>query len=420
MGVLPRTVVIIPTCLSNSISDSSFVWFGIFATCCSCGCSGFLVVLGGMQFLIYIAYACALSLPLSASVLKNTASISGSASTGISRSAGSNPAGRWSNSSRVPASITAISSRPSTSANPLDAGCPPGGCNVPVHFKASDFIHVLTVSARHNDSLAKELKNECVLWDESCSGDKTAAAERFFKDQNGTAAFLLSTESKCFLHEAPDCSPTVMSEYRKIKDWMRGPHCISAMNGLGRPQSTQVVKGGVTLTPTGGCCDGRVDFSAGNVDVYFWPEPDADTSCLSIVGDRILPLDYGATTNTKDQKTYWGCATPKWGANAGDFGLRTYTDGATFWGRTRPAHDFGMDEVTTAVITSANSVTFKSYLVNPWSSQPCPDAPSSHSAAGTGSVASLHARAHPLPNPLSVQKRNGSRASTVVSGKYTL
>ena len=374
-----------------------------------------------MKSFLYLAYACAFFSTLSASVLKNTASTYGSASTGIPISAGLTSSGRWSNTSHIPTSTIANTNH--TSAGPnfteIDAGCPEGGCSVPLHFKDSQFLHSIPVQNRSNSSLINELKDECVLWDESCSGNKQAAAERFFKDQNGTAAFLFTGKAKCFLHDRPDCDPAIRSQYASIRHWMRSPQCESAYSGLGFPKTTETLGDYFTMTPRGGCCGGDVSFSAGNVDVYFWPEPETNTSCLSIVGDQVLPLNYGATTGI-DSVTYWGCVTPKWGANPHDFGLRTYTDGATFWGRTRPPHDFGPDTVTTAVITSANSVTFKSYLVNPWDKQPCPDVTTPQPTAGTASAASLHARAHPISYHHALAKRNGTGARTAVSGKYTL
>lgn len=43
---------------------------------------------------------------------------------------------------------------------------------------------------------------------------------------------------------------------------------------------------------------GDTNIEAGNVDVYYWPGPNANTSCQSIIGNRVNPPDYGATTDS--------------------------------------------------------------------------------------------------------------------------
>ena len=368
------------------------------------------------------ALICIFSSPLSASVLKSTASSSGSASTGISDSVPSGASVRWSNSSHVTASNTAITSRPTAPSKSLSSTFTPEG-GWPVHFAVSQRISVAPVSVRSNDSLSSELKDECVLWDSSCSGNKTAAALQFFKDQNGTSEYLLSSEdNSCFSDESSNCSRAVLSEYAKIKAWMRSPQCTSARDELGIPtQSLPVPPAGGLRIPQGVCCDGSVDFSAGNVDVFYWPEPEVNTSCLSVVGSSVLPLDYGATTDTEGN-VYWGCTSLVWGANTADFGEMTYTDGDPYIGRTRAPHDFGPKTFTTAIITALNKVAFKSYKINPWGSQPCSESSAVPAGASSGIVsgASIYARGYPLSISPSLKKRNGTRVSTMISGGYTL
>lgn len=53
------------------------------------------------------------------------------------------------------------------------------------------------------------------------------------------------------------------------------------------------------------CCGG-CDFGADKVDVYYWPDPLADTSCLSIIGSQISDVADGATTDSMGS-LYWGC-----------------------------------------------------------------------------------------------------------------
>ena len=378
-----------------------------------------------MKSLAY--FACVLQLPasLSAYVLNSTAPLSGSAASGRSGSILSSSHGRYSNTSQATSSVI---SHPSLSTSPpnVNVDCPSGGCDVPVHFAASQFITVPPPSSRSNYTLSSQLKEECVLWDDSCSGNKTEAAIQFFKKQNGTNEYLLSGQDRCFRQGSSNsnCSSAVLSEYARIRDWLRSPQCTSILSSLSPTSSiatTMVVPLAMTQTPVGSCCGEDISFSLGNVDVFFWPDPDADTTCLNVVGTDVLPLHYGATTD-HDHHVYWGCTTQAWGWNTRDFGELTYTDGDTYWGRTKAAHDYGPETFTTAVLTSINSITFKSYLTNPWSSQPCPDStvnPGS-GATGTASSAGIHARAHPISISPSLRKRNGTRASTAVSGQYTL
>ena len=49
---------------------------------------------------------------------------------------------------------------------------------------------------------------------------------------------------------------------------------------------------------------------AGNVDVYYWPDPAADTSCESIIGPGNIPLDFGGTTS--GDTTYWVFTGERW------------------------------------------------------------------------------------------------------------
>ncbi len=42
-------------------------------------------------------------------------------------------------------------------------------------------------------------------------------------------------------------------------------------------------------------CYGTCQLWAEKVDVYYWPKPGANTSCLDIVGDKIDPINYGGT-----------------------------------------------------------------------------------------------------------------------------
>ena len=147
--------------------------------------------------------------------------------------------------------------------------------------------------------------------------------------------------------------------------------------------------------------------TAGDVDIYFWPDPSRDTSCLSIIGNATNPpmqdastTIYGGYNNSMYTTVYWGCT------------ARDSTGGASF--------------VTTAVLASTGSLSAKQYLVNPWSSQPCSaEAIRStslisqpHDARGASIPA--HVRRHPLLRPSGITQTSGLSGVTVTSGNFTL
>ena len=73
-----------------------------------------------------------------------------------------------------------------------------------------------------------------------------------------------------------------------------------------------------------------------NVDVYYWPQPSANTSCLSIIGPTPSPPLAGATT----------------------------ANGVTYWGYTNT--DAPHNVIQTMQLTSINGITFKMPLIDPW------------------------------------------------------
>ena len=130
------------------------------------------------------------------------------------------------------------------------------------------------------------------------------------------------------------------------------------------------------------------------MDLYYWPEPNSDQSCLSIVGDSVRPLDYGATT--EGSTTYWAC---NW--------TQSSTTGI----------------LTTAQITTVGSLAVKLSSYNPWSSSPCvvnePGSQNQSIKARDG-YASVYRRAHSLIIPTSITQTDGLPISTVISGNFTL
>lgn len=248
------------------------------------------------------------------------------------------------------------------------------------------------------------LSDECLLWNTSCTGNKTLAIDEFF---NGTLFWL--QENECFvspLNASLDCSKyvsqDVMSEFAVIKDWMRSPQCLSSSSEY------KLMQGQTPFSYMLGdsCCD-FCEISAQNVDIYYWPDHDANTSCLSIVGNSVNPLLYDATR------------------------VVTTSNGSpmsstiTYWGCTVQDPSIGLSYMSTAQLTSIDSITFKEALVDPWSAPPCVEKASafpspSMSIEARGLRASIHARGHSLVLPFNITQNNGLLASTVVMGEYTL
>lgn len=312
----------------------------------------------------------------------------GPSSTGLSRSVVPPFPLRPSNSSQVLSSITAVTGRlptPISTNRILVPVC--DYSRAPVRFPIAE-ITASPFSAKTNDELFSELKAECSLWDSLCSGNKAVAAKQFF-EPNGTWQYLFGGPWSCFGDGSLNCSTAFQSEIAQLKDWMRTTECNSMKAEEGDPKHLS-------------CCV-ECSLTVGNVDVYYWPEPDVDTSCLSIVGDSIHPAEYGATLSTvtgSTVSTYWGCTTQLPGC-----GTKGY-----------------IQTITTATMFSMNSVSWKSYIYNPWGPQPCPETAVTPTSSMTAprSPFPLHARAHSILNPSSATGRNGSRISTAVSGSFTL
>ena len=289
----------------------------------------------------------------------------------------------------------------------------------------------------------KAFKDQCLLWDTSCSGNRTSAIEEFF---NNTIEPLIGNQ--CFSQfdagvqagdpglsipfvgesgivqldniipsDCKDYNPSErISEWQEIKSWMRSPSCVSAQDewkdagGKPAPNNSTGVKES--------CCEGCV-VGAQNVDIYYWPEPDVDTSCLSIIGSSVNPLTYGATTGALAGvlETYWACLakTPVTSSYSDEF--LASSGGIT--------SVYSM--IPTAQITTVGSLTVKVPLLNPWSSSPCIEndtAPqgsnSSNSSVNLHVRHAVQARNHTLLIPSSITQEYGASVSTVVMGNFTL
>ena len=298
------------------------------------------------------------------------------------------------------------------------------------------------------NSSTKAFTNQCLLWDTSCSGNRTLAIEEFFNSTHdflrGNACFALfylgaAEDSRlAILEEDPesgmmdemdaipsDCEkynpPERISQWQDIKNWMRSSGCVSAQSEWIKLGGEGLAKIPSEVTPS--CC-GLCMVAVQTVDLYYWPEPDVNTSCLNIVGTNVDPFTYGATTgNIGDPErfetgTYWACS-----AKAPT--TSTYTQSGTNPGATETITSV-YPFVTTAIVTHIGSLPIKVSLYNPWSSSPCIDADTSPRDSN-GSISSaephirhaIQARVHNITVQSSTSQ-DKSTVSTVVLGNFTL
>ena len=147
----------------------------------------------------------------------------------------------------------------------------------------------------------------------------------------------------------------------------------------------------------------RCLLDGGSVDIYYWPEPDADKACLNIVGNN-TNSPFPRATSTTDM-----------------FGLTW-----SYWGCTAQHPTSGSTIITTATEQVVGTVTLKQPVLNPWSPQPCiGEAPfytntSSQSLKTLATLPSLKARDHTLVIPPNITRNEGLPITTVVVENFTL
>lgn len=266
------------------------------------------------------------------------------------------------------------------------------------------------------------LKENCVLWDNSCSGNITAAAQYFFSES------VMLDEKPCWRHDhdpsfgCTDFEPAeTLTAMSKIKDWMRKPACKSSASrylSLSSTSST-TTSSSESQNPdaamgrdTEETCCGLGLIEVENVDIFYWPEPNANTACLDIIGTSVHPPLYGATTGSGS--AYWACTPSQ--------PLTSITNLTVSLFRTETVVQ---SIITLARMTHVGSVTFKQSMYNPWSPPPCigltPTVSSSVAPTQTSDgKASIQARAHSLILPTSTTHQDGTPVSTLVSGTFTL
>ena len=259
------------------------------------------------------------------------------------------------------------------------------------------------------------MDDQCVLWDDSCTGNRKLAIEKFFGSTlllGGNSCFEQTpgVDSSACLNWNP---PARLLEWQQIKDWMSSSQCKSALTEYNELRQTHdATSKGFSLDDSTCCL--RCYLQAQNVDIYYWPEPDTDTSCLSIVGQSVRPLDYGATkvsvsvlhelTQRVDILTYWGCTAST-----------LKTDVLSSQGHLTTL--LSRDTIAIAKVTTIGSLSVKVSVVNPWSSMPCPQEDATYQVAN-GTV-EPRTQVQSLNIPPSITQKNDVPVTTVSDG-FTL
>ena len=204
---------------------------------------------------------------------------------------------------------------------------------------------------------------------------------------------------------------------------MRSPDYLSAQDKLKKIGGKVVSDSSDPLSPseveiTSSYC-GNYKVGTSNVDLYYWPEPDVNTSCLDIIGTTVNPISYGATTEAFLNGLYRSTSGPS----------------QTFWAcpAENPVTLYLIETsvihstVTTASLTNIGSLDVKVSLFNPWSSSPyiktdiTPPSPnSSNSSIELHTRYRIQAREYSLIILSSITKENSSPISTTVLRNFTL
>ncbi len=285
------------------------------------------------------------------------------------------------------------------------------------------------------DASVAPFANQCSLWNAACAGNRTFAIEEFFHTTSGALlGNLCFIGFDCGCENAPefveansgtsaenimsDCKkynpPERLSLWEKMKSWMRSSGCVSAKDEWMKMGVSNRINTRNPSSVSDSCCGGCI-VGTQNVDLYYWPEPGTNTSCLSIIGNSVHPFNFGATTAgiSPSLSTYWECTakTPVVSITTGiDNSAITTTN----------------TMIMTATSASVGPISFKKSLINPWASSPCIEVDSRPANGSNGSAgnhdeqASIQTRDHTLSIPPSVTQGNYLSISTLVLGNFTL
>ncbi len=138
-----------------------------------------------------------------------------------------------------------------------------------------------------------------MLWDSTCSGNKTEALDEFFNNSGTIKQLVYGAWEYYAQHRRKSGIPPDLNS--KIVSWMRNPDCRSSFlewhtehpdqsirTYTDRAENADVIRtldwsSVATASGTIGCCD-ACELVGGNVDVYYWPVSGANTDCVASVG----------------------------------------------------------------------------------------------------------------------------------------
>ena len=208
----------------------------------------------------------------------------------------------------------------------LEAGWPFGDPDYVVNLTARHQFapYVNAVSSLHCRQIGlkgltckSKLPDQCMLWNTSCSGNRTEALDDFFNN-TGTMMHLVYHAIEYWDNHRKD-SGIPPDTNAKILSWMRDPDCRSSFfewhtehpdqptwTYTDRIDNADVLQtldwdSVATTSVPYGCCD-ACNLIGGNVDVWYWPVIGANTDCLASVGttaastidqNLIIPDDRG-------------------------------------------------------------------------------------------------------------------------------
>ena len=144
-----------------------------------------------------------------------------------------------------------------------------------------------------------KLPDQCMLWDTTCSGNRTEALDEFFNN-TGTMNQLVYVGREYWDNHRKD-NGIPPDTNAKILSWLRDPDCRSSFfewhtehpdqptwtytDRIDNADVLQTVDWSsiATTSVPYGCCD-ACEMIGGDVDVWYWPVAGANTDCLASVG----------------------------------------------------------------------------------------------------------------------------------------
>lgn len=172
--------------------------------------------------------------------------------------------------------------------------------------------------------------DQCLLWDDQCTGNRTEALDLFFN--NSGALYNVVYGAHCIWSREFECAPWLPSPevLPKFLDWLRQPECVQSFyeyhtQNANQPAwtwsgrifdgwSTYAIDWDTIATTTSsvGCCN-QCTILGGDVDVYYWPVPGANSDCVSTIGSNFNnPVTELMVTDDRGYP-YWKAQTDPWG-----------------------------------------------------------------------------------------------------------